>query len=161
MLILTTCMWMDSNKLSMVLGAIKYNSRNQGFKLLNIQTHITKPQAHQSVFATLGSILDSQLRWESGKFHQACIIFWHGPPTHPPTHPLTPAAKLFHSMLCDAPTQIVPPINNDCTGNEVFTLHKCTKHVTCVWTISQQSLNRMLTILTICKLYLFLCNIKF
>ena len=53
---------MDSNKLSMVLGAIKYNSRHQGFKLLNIQTHITKPQAHQSVFATLGSILDSQLR---------------------------------------------------------------------------------------------------
>ena len=48
-----------------------------------------------------GSILDSQLSWESGKFqlarwsHEVAILCsWdHPPPTHPPTHPPTPTRE--------------------------------------------------------------------
>ena len=46
--------------------------------------------------ATLGSILDSQLSWDSGKFqlarwsHELVWLCRWWPPTQPPTHPATP-----------------------------------------------------------------------
>ena len=63
-----------------------------------------------SVFiGTLGSILDSQLNWESVKFQlarrsQRVTLFSDLDQPHP-------TAKLFLAMLCGVPTPIVPPIN--------------------------------------------------
>ena len=72
--------------------------------------------------AALGSILDSPLSWEFGKFQLVRwshrVALWssldHPPTTHPPTEPVgNRKVKLFLSMLCGVPTPIVPPPLNE------------------------------------------------
>ena len=62
--------------------------------------------AYLHIFATLGSILDSQLSWESGKSQLARwshrVVLFSGL-DHPPT-PHPPTAKLFLILLCGVPT---------------------------------------------------------
>ena len=58
------------------------------------------------IIATLVSILNSHLSWESGKFqlarwsHSVALLSWNHPPTNqPPTH--SPSAYLFFPIVCN------------------------------------------------------------
>ena len=76
---------------------------NAEFTSLHIVTFI------YSDIATLGSILDSQLNWESCKFQLArwshgVVIFLAR--THPPTYPPTRRVSLEAWILCGVPTLV-------------------------------------------------------
>ena len=66
--------------------------------LIWTKTHVMFQRFFHRNIATLGSILDSQLSWESGKFQLARwshrVALWSSL-DHPP-----PTAKLFLTMLC-------------------------------------------------------------
>ena len=68
------------------------------------------------LIATLGSILDSQLIWESGKFqlarwsHNVALFSWdHPPPSHPP--PTPHPQPTFFDVRCPPHW---PPVQNVC-----------------------------------------------
>ena len=73
------------------------------------------------IIATLGSIMDSQLSWESGKYllargsHEVVLfsVRTRPDPTRP-DHPVKFRDLLFLSMLCGVPTPIVPLFNKVC-----------------------------------------------
>ena len=111
--------------------------------------------------ATLGSILDSQLSWESGKFQLARwshrVALFSGLDQPPPTHPqlsffckycavsppqqsmcgVPPPSICFLSMLCSVPTPFVPLIKKVCAMSPPSSTCNSVPHLALSWILSK------------------------
>ena len=109
----------------MVVGNHQCNAANLIESKFQLQLELGFAQFSPSlfyIFATFGSILASQLIWESGKVqlarwsHNVALFSWNHPPTHPP-----PAAHLFLTVPKTTGSLfwggVSPPLLDTCSEN--------------------------------------------